>query len=76
MTPPSCRQRNAGGPCRGRKYWEPLGMGRLGKLPPRGLREKCCAQFMVHRNRVQRHPKDFYEVQRQEMTDPGKTYLR
>ena len=59
-----------------RKYWEPLGMGRLGKLPARGLREKCCAQFLVHRNRVQRHPKEFYEVQRQEMTDPGKTYLR
>jgi hypothetical protein len=29
------------------KYWEPQLQGRLGKLPAKGLREKCCAQFMV-----------------------------
>jgi len=59
-----------------RKYWDVLGQGELGPFPKRGLREKCCAQFMVHRDRVLKHPKSFYEIQRQEMTDPGKTYLR
>uniref|UniRef100_A0A7S0R439 Uncharacterized protein n=1 Tax=Pyramimonas obovata TaxID=1411642 RepID=A0A7S0R439_9CHLO len=59
-----------------RKYWKPLGQGRLGPFPSQGLREKCCAQFMVHRDRVLRHPKSFYELQRNEMSDHKKTYLR
>jgi len=58
------------------KYWGPLGQGRLGKLPAKGLREKCCAQFMVHRDRVLRHPREFYELQRNTMSDPSKSYAR
>jgi len=59
-----------------KKYWEPLGQGRLGPFPAKGLREKCCAQFMVHRDRIKRHPKEFYAMQRDQMTDPKKSYKR
>ncbi|KAK3272036.1 hypothetical protein CYMTET_19643 [Cymbomonas tetramitiformis] len=59
-----------------KKWWPRLYGKELGPFPKSGLYEKCCAQFMVHRDRIKAHPKSFYERQLKEMTDPNKTYLR
>ena len=49
----------------------------LGKSPPKnGFMDKCCAQFIVHRDRVKKRPKAFYEMILKTMSDPKKNYLR
>ena len=49
----------------------------LGKNPPKGgFMDKCCAQFVVTRERVKKRPKAFYEMVLATMTDPKKNYMR
>ena len=43
------------------RYWyivEPY----LGKFPKEGFHEKCCAQFIVSRDRIEQRPQEFYEL--------------
>ena len=48
----------------------------LGKFPKSGFNEKCCAQFMVSRERIKRRPREMYELILKEMTDTKKKYGR
>jgi hypothetical protein len=41
--------------------WLELFQEELGDLPEGGFREKCCAQFAVHRDRIRLRSKAFYE---------------
>lgn len=58
-----------------KKYWK-LVKPFLGDLPRRGFREKCCAQFVVSRERIKSRPKALYELILKEMTDSKKNYKR
>ncbi|CAL6329437.1 unnamed protein product [Bathycoccus prasinos] len=48
----------------------------LGRLPKSGFREKCCAQFMVSRERIRKQPRELYEVILKQMSDKRKNYHR
>ena len=58
-----------------KKYWtlvEPY----LGAMPKNGFKDKCCAQFVVSRERVKARPRELYELILEQMTDKNKNYLR
>ena len=58
-----------------KKYWkhvEPY----LGAIPKSGFKEKCCAQFVVSRERIKARPRALYELILKLMTDPKKKYER
>jgi len=58
-----------------KKYWkivEPY----LGALPKSGFKEKCCAQFVVSRDRIKARPRALYELILSQMIDPEKKYAR
>ena len=58
-----------------KKYWgsvEPF----LGPLPTVGFKEKCCAQFIVSRNRIRSRNHKLYELILKQMTDKKKNYGR
>jgi hypothetical protein len=38
--------------------------------------DKCCAQFIVTRERIKKRPKAFYEMILKTMSDPKKNYAR
>ncbi|CAL6334601.1 unnamed protein product [Bathycoccus prasinos] len=58
-----------------RRYWK-LVKPYLGEMPKSGFREKCCAQFVVSRERIKARPRALYEMILAEMTDPRKNYRR
>ena len=58
-----------------KKYWR-LVRPFLGDIPKEGFKEKCCAQFVVTRERIKARPKALYELILKEMTDPQKNYHR
>lgn len=58
-----------------KKYWF-LVKPYLGQFPRRGFKEKCCAQFMVTRERIQQRPRALYELILREMSDKKKKYHR
>jgi len=58
-----------------KKYWK-LVESYLGPLPAEGFQEKCCAQFIVSRNRVKQRPRELYELILEQMTDKSKRYKR
>jgi hypothetical protein len=58
-----------------RKYWKHV-KPYLGALPKGGFREKCCAQFVVSRERIKARPRALYELILKLMTDPKKKYKR
>ena len=58
-----------------RKYWK-LVQPYLGTMPKTGFKEKCCAQFLVSRERIKERPRALYEMILKQMTDPSKNYRR
>ena len=58
-----------------RKYWK-LVEPYLGDMPRTGFKEKCCAQFVVSRERIQARPRRLYELILEQMTDKKKNYRR
>ena len=58
-----------------RKYWK-LVEPYLGDMPRTGFKEKCCAQFVVSRKRIQARPRRLYEIILEQMTDKKKDYRR
>ncbi|CAL6337655.1 unnamed protein product [Bathycoccus prasinos] len=58
-----------------KKHWS-LVQPFLGKLPKGGFKEKCCAQFIVSRDRIKRRPRKLYELILEQMTDHKKRYGR
>ena len=57
------------------KYWK-LVEPYLGAMPKTGFKEKCCAQFVVSRERIWARPRELYELILEQMTDVGKNYHR
>ena len=58
-----------------RKYWKSVEVY-LGSLPRTGFKEKCCAQFVVSRERIKARPRELYELILEQMTDKKKNYQR
>jgi len=58
-----------------RRYWK-LVEPYLGPMPKYGFKEKCCAQFVVSRERIKARPRELYELILKQMTDPKKNYGR
>jgi hypothetical protein len=58
-----------------RKYWK-IVKPYLGDMPRTGFKEKCCAQFVVSRERIQARPRRLYELILEQMTDKKKNYQR
>lgn len=58
-----------------KRYWK-LVKPYLGDLPKRGFKEKCCAQFIVSRDRIKARPRELYELILHQMTDHKKKYRR
>ena len=58
-----------------KKYWK-LVEPYLGAMPKNGFKDKCCAQFVVSRERIKARPKELYELILEQMTDKNKNYRR
>ena len=58
-----------------KRYWK-LVEPYLGAMPKSGFKEKCCAQFVVSRERIKARPRELYELILKQMTDPKKDYRR
>lgn len=58
-----------------KRYWK-LVEPYLGAMPKYGFKEKCCAQFVVSRERIKARPRELYELILNQMTDPKKSYRR
>lgn len=58
-----------------RRYWRVV-KPYLGPIPKNGFKEKCCAQFVVSRERIKARPRALYEMILAQMTDPKKRYQR
>jgi len=58
-----------------KRYWK-LVEPYLGDIPKTGFKEKCCAQFVVSRERIKRRPRALYEMILKQMTDRRKNYNR
>ena len=58
-----------------KKYWKPVEFY-LGPFPAGGFKEKCCAQFVVTRDRIRSRPLKLYEMILKQMIDKKKKYVR
>lgn len=58
-----------------KKYWKPFEFY-LGPFPAGGFKEKCCAQFIVSRDRIRSRPRKLYEIILKQMIDKKKKYER
>ena len=58
-----------------RKYWK-LVEPYLGAFPKNGFKEKCCAQFVVSRDRIKARPRGLYDMILEQMIDKKKNYKR
>ena len=43
------------------ELWDQLFLEELGPIPESGFHGKCCAQFVVHRDQIRNHPRQFYQ---------------
>jgi len=58
-----------------KRYWK-LVEPYLGAMPKYGFKEKCCAQFVVSRERIKARPRELYLLILKQMTDKKKNYHR